>query len=128
MSVGMPAHLHLEVFAAIVEAAFGEHPYHVGSSMTGKGWRDVDVRLILDDDAFDALFPDKASRANSSSKKWSATCMAWSALGEKMTGLPIDFQIQRQTEANEMFPGGRGALGLQGPLHRLAPPDPEHQP
>lgn len=120
MSVGMPAHLHLEVFARVVESAFGEIPYLVGSAAQGKGWRDVDVRLMLDDDVFDALFPDKVSTANSTSKKWSAMCMAFSALGEKMTGLPIDFQIQRTTEANDKFDGPRHALGLGGPLHRLS--------
>lgn len=117
--VGMPAHLHLEVFAAVVAEAFdGELPYLVGSA-TDKGWRDVDVRLILDDDVFDALFPDRMSQALSSSKKWSAMCMAFSALGERMTGLPIDFQIQRQTDANDAYSGPRHALGLQGPLHRV---------
>ena len=31
---------------------------------------------------------------------------------EAMTGLPIDFQIQRQSEANEKHDGPRSALGI----------------
>lgn len=44
--------------------------------------------------------------------KWVALCMAFSALGKEMTGLPIDFQIQRRTDANKKYPKQpRFALG-----------------
>jgi hypothetical protein len=36
--------------------------------------------------------------------------LAWSMLGRQMTGLPIDFQIQQQTLANDEFDGPRSAL------------------
>ena len=39
-----------------VEHCFGEIPYHVGSSLLGKKWRDVDVRLILDDAEWERWF------------------------------------------------------------------------
>jgi hypothetical protein len=42
--------------------------------------------------------------------KLSAITLAFAALGKAMTGLPIDFQIQSATRANELYPGNRSAL------------------
>lgn len=86
--------------------AFGFGTYLVGSALTDPDFRDVDVRLILDDEEFDRRFGD-------SEFVWGVMCRGIAALLVKMTGLPIDFQIQRQTEANEKFPGpgNRNALG-----------------
>ncbi|MFA6046341.1 MAG: hypothetical protein WC718_15260 [Phycisphaerales bacterium] len=109
----MPAELKLQAFGAYVRAAFGELPYHVGSSLENKtGWRDVDVRVILDDDDWQRwgfCDPDYVGHRD---EKWIALCLAFSALGREMTGLPIDFQIQPQTWANKKFRGMRGALGF----------------
>lgn len=109
--VGMPAALLLNEFGSQVWAAFGEPPYHVGSSLSGKAWRDVDVRLILDDDTYAAmgLGDPKQSHRNG---KWVALCLAFSALGKQMTGLPIDFQIQQASDANERHNEPRSALGI----------------
>jgi hypothetical protein len=43
-----------------------------------------------------------------------ALCLAFSALGKKMTDLPIDFQIQKLSWANEKFPGPgkRSSIGI----------------
>lgn len=115
----MPAHLYLEQFGSYVWDVFGTPPYLVGTAVTSKEWRDVDVRLILEDDEFDALLgpiPGGMPRANA---KWTALCLAFAALGKQMTGLPIDFQIQRRTQANARYPGPREALGLVGA--RFAP-------
>ena len=115
MGVGMPAHLLLHEFGSQVWAAFGEPPFHVGSSLTQKsGWRDVDVRLILDDTEYDALGLGKPNLPHQNGK-WVALCLAFSALGKQMTGLPIDFQIQQQTRANEEYyrqDHPRSALGV----------------
>jgi hypothetical protein len=59
--IGMPATLKLEWFARVIHEFFGEYAYHVGSSLKcslgqAETWRDVDVRLILPDENFDALF------------------------------------------------------------------------
>ena len=117
MGVGMPAHLKLQEFGSHVWAAFGHPPYHVGSSLTEKrDWRDVDVRLILPDDEYEALGLGKPEFP-SQSEKWIALCLAFSALGHEMTGLPIDFQIQQRTRANEDFDGPRSAIGIV-PLRR----------
>jgi hypothetical protein len=111
--VGMPATLRLDTFAARIEDAFGELPFLVGSATRTKQWRDVDVRLILDDADFDALFggPMEPPRMN---LRWALICDALSALAQQQTGLPIDFQIQRQTEANAQHGDEpRHALGLR---------------
>lgn len=112
MGVGMPQALLLEEFGSQVWHAFGDAPYLVGSALNGKVYRDVDVRLILDDEVYavmglgDPKFPHHNG-------KWVALCLAFSALGKQMTGLPIDFQIQQQTHANTTFERQpRSALGM----------------
>lgn len=109
IGTGMPATTHLEAFGQCLRDAFAAMPYHVGSSIYGKTWRDVDVRLMLDDDRFDALFPGYAAYRQGDAW-WSLLCSAISELGRRRTGLPIDFQVQRTTEANEMFSGARNPL------------------
>lgn len=105
----MPAGLLLDLFGSVVWDAFGSPPCLVGSAVASKAWRDVDVRLILGDDDFAAMF---GAFPPPHGGKWAALCMAFSALGKQMTGLPVDFQIQQQTDANANHQGPRHALGL----------------
>jgi len=111
MGVGMPATLLLEEFGSQVWHAFGTPPYLVGSALEGKQWRDVDVRLILSDTEYAAMFHSEPAREHVNGK-WVALCLAFSALGRQMTGLPIDFQIQQQTHANKTYDGPRSSLGM----------------
>lgn len=91
--------------------AFGACTYLVGSVERGEPYRDVDVRTILDDDHFDRLFtPDP--------RWWDVVCLGIGAWLTQQTGLPIDYQIQRRTEANEKHHGPRNSLG--GDLRRYA--------
>lgn len=108
MSTGMPAGIWMVKFGVIIRDFFGHIPYHVGSSLDRKDWRDVDVRLILPDDEFAALFG--ANQSSETNPKLAAVTLAFATLGQKMTGLPIDFQIQTTTHANERYPGPRSAL------------------
>jgi hypothetical protein len=85
--------------------AFGGHPYLVGTAAESADYRDVDVRQILDDDTFDRLFAGRE-------KLWGLICFAIGHWLRDVTGLPIDFQIQRQTEANARHSGIRSALGM----------------
>jgi hypothetical protein len=104
MGIGPHSGYLLRLFGAHVDRAFGQVPFHVGSSLTEKrGWRDVDVRLILDDDEFEPYADAGRRRMHE---------LAWTAFGSQMTGLPIDFQIQQQTAANDEFSGVRSALLL----------------
>lgn len=102
IGTGMPATTLLETFGQWIYDAFGETAYHVGSSTRGKSWRDVDVRLMLDDEEFDALFPGYRC-AHQRDAKWALICAGISELGKRITGLPIDFQIQRATAANKLY-------------------------
>lgn len=112
IGVGMPAALHLDAFGREIHDAFGWFPMLVGSSATSKTWRDVDVRLILPDDEFDKLFPDTSSEQGRA--MWGLLCAALSELGRQRTGLPVDFQIQRMTQANTRYDDThvRWAIGL----------------
>jgi hypothetical protein len=78
--------------------------YLVGSATQRPDFRDVDVRVVLEDDVYGAL--DRLLNVERLS-------MALSAWGQIETGLPIDFQIQRMTDANVQFGGERHALGIR---------------
>lgn len=110
MSVGMPQDLLLHEFGSQVWFAFGHVAYHVGSSLTNKsGWRDVDVRLLIPDEEWDAMGlgdPDQTHQNG----KWVALTLAFSVLGKQMTGLPIDFQLQKQSWANDKYGRDQGCL------------------
>lgn len=104
----MPASIWLVKFGELVRDYFGEAPYQVGSSLFSKDFRDVDVRLILDDDEFERRFgPIHSAELN---RKLAAVTLAFCAMGREMTGLPIDFQIQPASWANEKYPGDRSPL------------------
>ena len=111
MGVGMPAALLLDLFGSEVWGCFGKPPYLVGSALANKVWRDVDVRCILDDETWDAIGLGDPRRCHQNAK-WASLCLAYSALGKAMTGLPIDFQLQQRTYANKCFDGPRSALGM----------------
>ena len=102
MGVGMPTTLLLDEFGYMIWSAFGHYAYHVGSSVFGKTWRDVDVRLILEDEKYERMGLGDPKRPHEN-KKWVALTLAFSALGKEMTGLPIDFQIQQQSDANDTY-------------------------
>lgn len=116
MTVGMPQSIWLTKFGQITYDAFGEVPYHVGSSVLSKNWRDVDVRLILEDAHFNELFgmPD-----NETNSRLAAFTLAFSALGSEMTGLPVDFQIQKQSVANAKY--GRASGCVRSALIEVIP-------
>lgn len=97
--IGMPTTLYLQQFGDLLFHAFGHYPYHVGSSLTGATWRDVDVRVMLDKEEYAAMGFGDPKRPHEN-EKWCAYVMAFSALGRQMTGLPIDFQIQETDTAN----------------------------
>ncbi len=119
MSVGMPESLFLDEFGSHLRFAFGHTAYHVGSSLNKKtGWRDVDVRLLLPDEEWAAMELGDPGDPHRNGK-WVAFTLAFSALGKQMTGLPVDFQLQQQSWANERYShekvgdaANRSALGM----------------
>ena len=110
MGVGQPQGMLLNQFGEYVRHAFGHMAYHVGSSLANKdGWRDVDVRVLLPDDEWDAFMLGRPENPHTS-PRWRALCIAWSTFGRHITGLPIDFQLQQRTHANAEYPHRRSAL------------------
>lgn len=100
----MPAFIRLDHAAALVHKAFGTRPYLVGSATERPDYRDVDLRLILDDAEFDALFAERPAL-------WSLICLTVSDFLGTASALPVDFQIQRRTDANAAYPGLRNPVG-----------------
>jgi hypothetical protein len=119
IGIGSPACLLLDTFGQWVLDAFGHVAYHVGSSARGKTWRDVDVRLILPDDEFAALFPGYA-RAHGNDARWSLLCAALSGEARRMTHLPVDFQFQPVSHSTARYSGH-----VRVPLLRHRSPDPD---
>lgn len=89
--------------------------YLVGSVSERRDWRDVDVRMIMNDDIFEKLFPDAGQDTSASGgaadAMWSAFCVSVSAYLSQQSGLPVDFQVQPQGPANEKHKKPRNALG-----------------
>jgi hypothetical protein len=107
------SHLTTAQFAILNDAcisvteAFDSHPYLVGSATERPDYRDVDLRLILMDEEFDRLFDGRVLL-------WSLMCLTIGQYLCSITGLPIDFQIQRMTEANEKHPTThRNPMGMR---------------
>jgi hypothetical protein len=94
-----------------IAEAFDTTPYLVGTALTpsagGRGtYRDVDVRLMLDDDQYRTLAatgPEVIAFLGIAIGQYLATA----------TGLPIDFQIQHADTANDSHHGPRNPLGLR---------------
>lgn len=87
--------------------AFGETPFLVGTALGRGPFRDVDVRLIFNDVHYDALRHVIGV---------SGIAFLGLAIGQyvaSLTGLPIDFQVQRRTEASAQHEGPRNPLGCR---------------
>lgn len=99
----------LRDWARYVEELFnGAGAYHVGSSMSVskvKTHRDIDVRTMLDTKDFKKL--QKIVNID----RLSVAVSIW---GQKVTGLPIDFQVQDVEYANANHKGYRSAIGIGG--------------
>ncbi len=95
----------LDLACSRLREAFNRPPYLVGSVQERADWRDVDVRMLLNDDEYEALTRDQ----------WTVFGLAVSAWLAAFTGgLPIDFQFQQRTAANEKHAGKkRNPLGTR---------------
>ena len=109
--IGVPDFYNLNLICAEIFQAFDEVPYLVGSSLETRNFRDVDIRIILGNDHYERLFPGLSGNPQVSAL-WSLFCVAISEWMSRRTCLPIDFQIQRQSEANKEFRGKRQPLGV----------------
>jgi len=117
----VPQKFNLAIACNMIAQCFGRKNYGVylvGSSLEKRDYRDVDVRCILDDAEFDRLFPSLAPKDGKvpvpqHDATWSLLMAALSLWLQHHSGLPVDFQIQRQTQANEEFKDKRrNGIGL----------------
>lgn len=111
--VGAPAIFALETACRQLNEAFGDYGcYLVGSALDKPDWRDIDLRYIMADESFAVLFPN-AGQHWEQDARWLLLTVSISERLSKITGLPVDFQIQPQTNANERHPGKRHAIGIK---------------
>lgn len=87
--------------------AFDTPPYLVGSVLTRPDYRDIDLRLILDDTTFERLGNDQVRQL----LNIALSDLIANAAGQSR---PIDFQIQSMTEANVPEHGRRHPMGYPG--------------
>lgn len=114
--VGAPAIFALEMACKVINESFGDFGcYLVGSATQRADWRDIDVRMILKDEEFFRLFPavDPLGHNWEFDPRWLLFTVSISEHLRKVTGLPVDFQFQPQTHANERHKGPRHPLGLR---------------
>lgn len=116
---GAPACFALEMAMQQVCEAFGVHKgkyfsgcYLVGSALERHDWRDIDIRLIMQDELFAETFPDAGSNWEFDAK-WLLLTVAISQWLSKQSGLPVDFQFQPMTHANKAHKKLRSAIGLK---------------
>ena len=90
-------YMNLTAALMIVKEALQETPYLVGSAIETRDYRDVDVRVIMNDDKFDALFGEWKG-LKPFQTLFTVAVSAWLT---QVTGLPIDFQVQRRSHVKE---------------------------
>lgn len=110
----------LDLACKPIRKALPDHgPYLVGSVLERADYRDVDVRVILADKLYDRLFHKVRVHADGGAHDdawWTFLCSSISHWLTEVSGLPVDFQIQRMTEANayEAYKGKfRNPLGVR---------------
>jgi hypothetical protein len=108
----------LDAWGHSLRAAFGATPYLVGSVERGEDWRDVDVRMILDDAEYETLLGDDHP------ERMTGFNIAISYWGQRATALPVDFQFQARAHATARYGDQpRNPLGARTGLHFL-----DHEP
>lgn len=91
-------------FAVQVKGMFnGRMCYQVGSSLSAATHRDIDLRVMLKTEDFEEL------RRIVNIDRLNLAVSLW---GQKVTGLPIDFQVQDAEYANANHVGFRSAVGI----------------
>lgn len=114
--IGAPKCFALEEALRTVSAAFGVRCcYLVGSCLSRQDWRDVDVRLLLEDERFISEFPGVNTTHHAHwehDPRWLLLVVAISEWLSRVTGLPVDFQIQPMSFANARHDKPRSAMGF----------------
>ncbi len=100
-----------------ITQAFGEPPYLVGSTLTRPDFRDIDIRLILDDAVVDRMLCHSTFGHHENGDPARVRLLLNIALSDLIARsanarAPVDFQIQSMTEANVPEHGMRNPLGI----------------
>lgn len=104
------AQFSLDMAANEARKAFGGVGiFLVGSCIEKPDYRDVDVRIMLRDEEFEALFP--MDDETMFRPRFQVMCLSMSAWFRNLTGLPVDFQFQKMSVANAKHKGKRIPLG-----------------
>ena len=85
--------------------------YLVGSATKRPDWRDIDIVCIMQDEAFEVLFPD-AGEYWEHDARWLLMTIAISRWLSERCGHLVDFKFQKQSHANKYHRGPRHAIGL----------------
>lgn len=95
-------YFNLDHACKILGQTFHFNVYLVGSVLKKKDWRDVDLRCMLDDEDYDKLFnsPYKDLNCDHMRQVMNISISSWL---KSMTGLPVDFQFQKTSKANEEY-------------------------
>lgn len=121
--LGEPQASMLNMACSYINKALGETCYLVGSATHTKAYRDVDVRVLMEDSKYDKLFGTVADNPFHR-----LVCVGISTWLSSITNLPVDFQIQRRERANKQYAEFKGDIVK----HRRQPlgimSSPEHNP
>ena len=96
--IGGPEWVRLTAALRIVTEAFGEPCWLVGSALETRDYRDVDVRVTLNDEAFETLF------GASPPPLIPLRLLIGLGISEYLstaTGLRVDFQIQKASDVSD---------------------------
>lgn len=111
LALGPHDHELLDDWGRLLAEAFNEMPYLVGSAGEGGSYRDVDVRMIVPEDAgWLVEFPDVTETHQS--LRLRTVNLAVTLWGRQVTGLPIDFQFQPAVEFHSYDGQKRSALSI----------------
>lgn len=119
--IGAPAVFALEQACKQLRDAFPERTeadhigiYVVGSCLARADFRDVDVRMMMDDASFAREFPGANIEPATweFDPRWCLLVVAISQWMSRQTGLNVDFQFQPMSRANKQHNGKRHAMGL----------------
>lgn len=107
--VRVPAIFILERECYLLRQAFGSMCYLVGSSLESSDYNDVDIRMIMSDEAYEKLFGDSTCEQ---SLFWNILCTLISQDLSMKSRERVDFQIQSMDHANALHKGKRHAMGM----------------
>lgn len=109
--VGSPGYFLLNQACLAVNAAFDTTCFLVGTAVSYRSWRDVDVRAIVPDEQYERLFAGITGQPRIH-PLWSLLCSSTSLWLGQATGLPVDFQVQSQSISTRYAGCPRVPLGL----------------